>query len=154
MFYLATRWGKIFLPSADQSLDSDLPSQGGVILGNETLQLRRFGGGLTAEGCLPAAHSTAEKINPSDLKWNLESSSQHLLQKQTLNNLFIGMYWKDIVFTESAGRLGSQAQKKDTRAEQPDKHVQVTPPEQSELLQIPQPFQHPTDSQACCCHIE
>lgn len=91
---------------------------------------------LTAEGCLPTAHSTAEKINPSDLKGNLAHHSVYY--RNRLDNLFTGMYWKDIVFTESMGGLENQAQKIAMTAELQEKHVKVTPQEQSELL-------------SCCC---
>lgn len=60
--------------------------------------------------------------------------------RSRLNNLLIGMYWWDIVFTESTGGLGTQTQKIAMRVEQQEKHAKVTPQEQSELLlQKPQP---------------
>ena len=119
-----------------------LPQWKGCDLGLwDSLQLRQFWGRLTAEHGLPATHSTADKINPSDLKGKLESPSQCLLQKQTLDNLFTGMYWKNTVFTKSTGGLENQAQEIATRGEQQEKHAKDTPQEQSGVL-------------GCCCRYQ
>lgn len=119
-----------------------LPQWKGCDLGLwDSLQLRQFWGRLTAEHGLPATHSTADKINPSDLKGKLESPSQCLLQKQTLDNFFTGMYWKNIVFTKSTGGLENQAQEIAMRAERQEKHAEATPQEKPEVL-------------GCCCRYQ
>lgn len=130
--------GQVFLPYVDQPLDSGCPSETGATLSNEAL----FSGGTSEAGWqLSAAfqQGTAEKINPSDLKVNLESPSQCLLQKQTLDNLVTGMYWKNIVFTKSTGELENQAQEIARRIEQQEKRSRGMTWGAGLLLQILQP---------------